>query len=63
MVAATIFLSGTTRLGEDINDNTQRAFDEHTTNQAQRLRDDAATYQKNIAAYDTVLVLNLPPTS
>ena len=61
MTAATMYLSGTAHLGEDIRDNVQRAFHEHKTKQAQRLRDNTVTYHNIIAAYDAVLALNLLP--
>ena len=63
MTAATMFLCGTTRLGEDIKDSVQRSFLNHAEKQAESQRNAEEAHRKNIQAYDDVMALNLSPTS
>ena len=61
MTAATIFLCGTTRLGEDIKDSVQRSFLNHVEKQAESQRSAEVAHRKSIEAYDAVMALNLCP--
>ena len=63
MIAAAVFMCGTTRLGKGILTNFKDNFNTHQVKEVESKMKAEEIYREMVSQHDAVLVLEIPPTS